>query len=303
MKRYCVNLECSEHQSKHLGSTVSGQVSRKGFFYRQCDRRYIQRFKCLVCKTQFSRATFDPDYRQHRREINERLFVFLASGGTQRRAAIYFETDRKTILRKLKILGARARADHQEWLVERFQDSPVEHMQFDDLETSEHTKCKPLSVTLAVRNKSREILDFQVKRMPAKGHLSKIARRKYGMRKDERPEGWNQLFKNLKPLLHPEALCESDENPHYPKHLKRYFPHAKHIRHKGARGAIVGQGELKKQKYDPLFSLNHTCAMLRANINRLFRKTWNTTKKVEALIDHLWIYVRYHNAVLVGPDL
>ncbi len=42
--------------------------------------------------------------------------------------------------------------------------------------------------------------------------------------------------------------------------------------------------------------------MLRANINRLFRKTWNTTKKVEALIDHLWIYVRYHNAVLVGSD-
>ncbi len=93
----------------------------------------------------------------------------------------------------------------------------IKHIQFDDLETAEHTKCKPLSVTLAVRNKSREIQDFQVKRMPAKGLLSKIARRKYGIRKDERPDGWNQLFKNLKPLLHPEALCESDENPHYPK--------------------------------------------------------------------------------------
>ncbi len=299
MKRYCVNLDCSEHQSRHLEGTVSGRISKKGTFYRICDRRYIQRFKCRVCKVQFSNATFDPDYRQHRREINQRLFLFLASGVTLRRAAMLLESDRKTIGRKLKILGARARTDHEEWLEERFSGSKVRHIQFDDLETLEHTKCKPLSVTLAVQNKSREILDFQVKRMPAKGMLAKVARRKYGKRNDERPEGWDQLFKNLIPILHPESVCESDENPHYPKYLRRYLPSAKHIRHKGARGAVTGQGELKKQKFDPLFSLNHTCAMLRANISRLFRKTWNTTKKIERLVDHMWIYVTYHNTVLV----
>ncbi len=303
MKRYCINLDCSEHQSKHLEGIVSGRVSKKGTFYRLSDRRYIQRFKCLVCRVQFSKATFAPDFRQHRREINERLFLFLGSGVTQRRAAILLKTDRMTISRKIKILGAQSKADHQEWLEERFQDKPIRQIQIDDLETSEHTKCKPLSVTIAVRKGGREILDFHVKRMPAKGLLSKVSRKKYGPRKDERPEGWDQLFKNLKPILHAEALCESDENPNYPKYLKRHVPNAKHVRFKGARGAIVGQGELKKQKYDPLFSLNHTCAMLRANINRLFRKTWSTTKKVEGLIDHLWIYVRYHNAVLVNPDV
>ncbi len=301
MNRYCINLDCSQHQSRHPGGSVSGRVSKKGTFYRRCDRRYIQRFKCTVCKVQFSRATFDPDYRQHRREINERLFLFLASGGTQRRAAILLKTDRMTIRRKLKILGARAKADHEEWLEHRFQEASIKHIQFDDLETSEHTKCKPLSVTLAVRNRSREIIDFQVKRMPARGLLARIARKKYGPRKDERSEGWDLLFRNLKPLLHPEVLCESDENPHYPKYLKRHLPGAKHVRYKGARAATVGQGELKKQRFDPLFSLNHTCAMLRANVSRLFRRTWNTTKKVEGLIDHLWIYVRYHNTVLVSP--
>ena len=303
MKRYCINLDCTEHQSRHLEGTVSGRVSKKGTFYRQCDRRYIQRFKCLVCRLQFSKATFEPDYRQHRREINERLFLLLGSGVTQRRAAILLKTDRMTIRRKLIVLGARAKVDHQEWLEERFQGTPIKHIQFDDLETSEHTKCKPLSVTIAVRHKTREILDFQVKRMPAKGLLSKIARKKYGPRKDERPDGWDQLFKNLNPILHPEALCESDENPHYPKYLRKHMPSAKHVRYKGARGAIVGQGELKKLGFDPLFSLNHTCAMLRANINRLFRKTWSTTKKVEGLTDHLWIYVRYHNTVLVNSDV
>ena len=302
MKRYCVNLDCSEHQSRHLESAVSGRVSKKGTFYRRCDRRYIQRFKCLVCKLQFSKATFDPDYRQRRREINHQLFLLLSSGITQRRAAILLLTDRMTVSRKLKILGARARDEHGDWLEERFQEAQIKEIQFDDLETSEHTKCKPVSITLAVHKITREILDFQVKRMPAKGLLAKMSRKKYGPRKDERPQGWNQLHKNLTPFLRVDALCESDENPHYPKYVNKYLPGATHVRHKGARGAIVGQGELKKQGFDPLFSLNHTCAMLRANINRLFRKTWSTTKKIEGLVDHLWIYVRYHNTVLIKLD-
>ena len=62
---------------------------------------------------------------------------------------------------------------------------------------------------------------------------------------------------------------------------------------------MVGQGELKKIGKDPLFSLNHTAAMLRANINRLFRRTWRTTKKPERLADHIALYVWYHNSELI----
>jgi hypothetical protein len=61
---------------------------------------------------------------------------------------------------------------------------------------------------------------------------------------------------------------------------------------------VTGQGELKKTTHDPLFAINHTLAMLRANINRLIRRTWCTTKKPERLIDHLWIYIRYHNTLI-----
>ena len=63
---------------------------------------------------------------------------------------------------------------------------------------------------------------------------------------------------------------------------------------------MTGQGELKKLRFDPLFALNHTCAMLRANINRLFRRTWCTTKKKECLEDHLAVYMDFHNRVLLA---
>jgi hypothetical protein len=42
--------------------------------------------------------------------------------------------------------------------------------------------------------------------------------------------------------------------------------------------------------------------MLRANMNRLFRKTWCTTKTPAGLIDHLSLYVGYHNRVLTDQS-
>jgi hypothetical protein len=201
------------------------------------------------------------------------------------------------VVRKFRFLAAQARLEHESWL-RSLEKAPLELVQFDDLETSEHTKCKPLSVALAVEPGTRKVLGFQVSQMPAKGLLSKVAFRKYGPRPDLRAQGWNALFQSLKPVVSPTALWYSDQNPHYPIHLKRHHPLARHKTTPGGRGCIAGQGELKKLVFDPLFSLNHSCAMLRANLNRLFRRTWCTSKTRQGLIDHLSLYVRFHNEVL-----
>jgi len=178
---------------------------------------------------------------------------------------------------------------------------PAEVMAFDDMETAEHSKLKPLSITLAVEVRSRRILGLEVSRMPAKGHLARMSRKKYGVRKDERARGRQKLFARLSPLVAENAIIKSDENPHYPDDVKRFFPHAQHLPEKGQRGSVAGQGELKRVRFDPLFHLNHTCAMLRANVNRLFRKTWCLTKKPEKLALHLAMYAVYHNLSLLKP--
>jgi hypothetical protein len=192
------------------------------------------------------------------------------------------------------------RQKHKEWLRKSYQDDPLDSIQFDDLETAEHTKCKPLSVALAIDPKTRRILNFQVNQMPAKGLLAKTALRKYGYRKDERALGWNQMMRDLVPLMKENGILHSDDNPHYPKFVKLHHPKARHETVKGGRGSLSGQGELKKLFFDPLFALNHTCAMLRANLNRLFRRTWCITKNKQGLIDHLSLYVNYHNRVLTA---
>ena len=214
-----------------------------------------------------------------------------------RRISLHLNIHRTTVARKLKFLSTQARIEHPDSLRD-FELKKSIHIQFDDLETSEHTKCKPLSVCLAVDQKSRKILAFEVSLMPAKGPLAEISRKKYGYRPDHRKIGLDGMFKKLKPFTNESTIFTSDEHTYYPKSLKKHFPNHTHIRVKSRRACIAGQGELKKLIYDPLFSLNHTCAMLRANMSRLIRRTWCTTKKRESLLDHLFIYAVFHNEVL-----
>ena len=212
-----------------------------------------------------------------------------------RRAGRLLRVHRITVARKLHFLAHRAR---EELNLERRSWRRLSGFEFDELETFEHSKCKPLSVVLAVVPKQRKILGFEVAAMPAKGPLTKMAQRRYGYRPDRRRKALDTLFQRLRPLMREKPVIRSDQNPRYPSLVGQYFPGAKHVTVEGRRGCVTGQGELKRGGFDPLFSLNHTFAMLRANVNRLIRKTWCTTKKAEALADHLAIYAHYHNTVL-----
>jgi hypothetical protein len=278
----------------HEQGPDAGLIIRYGYFYRNSDNLKIKRYRCKNCEQTFSDASFDSCFKQKKRHLNPVLELLLCSGVSQRRSVFLLGVNSKTIVRKFRFLSREAKKRHEKWLSE-LPKSALHHIQFDDLETSEHTKCKPLSVTLGVEPMSRKILSFKVSQMPAKGKLSKIAFKKYGFREDQRKQGWDEFFKTLIPVAHEQSIFTSDENPHYRKLLKKHHPFCTHKTVKGRRAAVVGQGELKKGGFDPIFSVNHTCAMLRANMNRLFRRTWCTTKNKQGLIDHLNMYVSFHN--------
>ena len=282
----------------HLSDPISQRPVRFGSFYRSSDSRLIRRFRCKFCLRTFSRATFHPSYRQKKRRLNSRIFDLLGSGVSQRRQALLFGVSKNTLARKLVFLGKQALREHEAFVKEKARFLP--EVQFDELETFEHTKMKPISVPLVVDAKSRTILGFQVCSMPAKGLLAEKSRRKYGHRIDQRPQALNELMKEFKPWVSSTTIIRSDSNPAYPGIVKKHYPKLTHELEISRRGSTTGQGELKVGGHDPLFSLNHTCAMLRANINRLFRKTWCTTKRIQSLIYHLAIYVVFHNRRLTA---
>jgi transposase-like protein len=292
MEHICPNPACNSSRTK-----------KAGFFHRSSDGKDVQRRKCLACGHTFSEATGTPEFGQKKRHLNDVIFALLASGGSLNRTARNLGTNRKTVFRKLCFLGARCAALNRE---HNQSQAPATHVQFDEMETFVHTKCKPVSIALAVEDGTRRIMGLQVSAMPAKGMLAGISRAKYGPRPDERGQGLRKLFEELFPLCGRKVALLSDKCPRYEPAVRKAIKRSPgsevdYRQTKGARGCVTGQGELKRLVRDPLFSLNHTCAMFRAWVNRLFRRTWNTTKKVSRLEHHLHIYAYYHNTRLLKP--
>ena len=280
------------------GNNSGGSTKKYGSYRRKSDSRVIQRYYCKICQKTYSLALNDPAYNHKKRRINYPLRQLLASCVSQRRAALILGVTRRTVARKLIYLGNLCRDEHRSYLESREQQ--VENIQFDELQTIEHSKCKPLSVAVAVSVSDRKILGMEVSSMPATGHLAKFSRRKYGRRPDHRQRGLKRLFTTISPTLSANPTIRSDEHPYYKPIVTKLISKAIYKQTKGVSSAITGQGELKKQRRDPLFYINHTLAMLRANINRLVRKTWCTTKDPRRLADHLAIYMQVHNSLLTA---
>lgn len=300
---FCPYEGCPGHECATRGGPKTGRIVRKGSYYRREDSRWIPRWRCLDCGRSFGSSRLLPCFRQKKRRLNSSVALLLGSGVSLRRTALLLGVNVKTVVRKFLYESAQAKAQRVAELERmRRQGRQFEELQFDEMESFERSKCLPLSIPLVVLPGSRKILDFKVVSMPAKGPLARISLKKYGKRADDREAGARELFESLSPLVHPKCRITTDQNPKYPRWIREHFATVRHKTIKGKRGCVVGQGELKRVVFDPLFSFNHTAAMIRANVNRLFRRTWCTTKRPDRLAAHLELYARLHNSVLT-PDV
>ena len=270
---------------------------KKGFYRRKQDSREVQRFYCCKCRCYFSSQTYKSNFKDQKSRVNTPLLRLLCSGVSQRRCAKVLFINQKTVARKIRKLARACREYNHSF---KSTSLPVQSFLFDEMETFEHSKCKPLSIGVSVEYESRRILSMKVASMPAKGLLAKKARKKYGYRKDDRRKAISALLEEIKVSSISRPEIRSDMNPRYDRLVSQVFPKGWYHQYKGRRGCVVGQGELKRGGYDPLFYLNHTCAMIRDNLKRLSRRTWCTTKKKAGLIDLLDIYQYYHNHTLLS---
>lgn len=289
MKRKCPNKNCHYYQLPDF-------IIKDGFFFRKNDSRKIQRYKCKNCKIKFSNSSGSLEFAQKKRRINHKLYKLLGSKISQRRAALILGVNKNTIARKVKYLGEKYRRENAKQLSKKRE---VTHLQIDDLITKEKTKLKPVSISLAVDGETGAILGAEVSQIPSFGHLSKLSKKKYGFRKCHHRKGLENLFEKITPSINSYAQIRSDEHAKYPEFIQKYLPHSNHQTFKSERACVVGQGELKKVRYDPLFKVNHACAMMRDGISTLVRKTWSVTQKLERLRDLVEIFIHYFNNVLI----
>lgn len=288
MKRSCPEIHCK-----------SDKIIKNGHYYRANDARKVQRFKCRCCGKQFSSSTGTLEFGQKKRRVNFLLLKLFAAKVTQRRAARIAGVNKVTVARKFDYWAKRS-AIKNERFRKKLEYSKALHIQFDDLITKEKTKLKPLSVTVVSDADRRFILSAIPCQIASFGHLAKISKRKYGPRKSYHRENLNNVFKQIQPIVSERAVIDSDEHVNYEPIVRRYFPEADYRQFESERGCIAGQGELKRTRFDPLYSVNHSLAMMRDGISTMVRRTWCTTQDPQRLKGHLEIFMYYYNQIYLG---
>jgi transposase-like protein len=272
---------------------LKNHFKKKGYYYRRISKTYIPRYFCFDCRKHFSTRTLSKTYRQKRPDLNRQVYNYLTSGVTLRRTTQMLGCSYQTVYKKYLWLSQLAKNYHS---TQEFQ---IKELQFDEMESIEHTKLKPLTIALAVSD-DYKVLGVNVGTIPAKGHLSAISIRKYGPRENQSSLVVTELLKNLK--VRPQGLdfiIKSDSKFEYKRIAQQVFPLKKHLIHI-ARVQKDKKREMKYLKsekiiFDPIFALNQRMAKFRDHIKRLTRRSWCTTKKRENLENHIYLYMADNN--------
>lgn len=173
----------------------------------------------------------------------------------------------------------------------------VHEIYLDEMESIEHTKLKPITIPLLV-DQNQRILGVSAGVIPAKGLLAEMSVKKYGKRASESEPKIEQILKTLPKNIIPQ-IVKSDGNILYKKLIQKKWKNILHEVYVRKTDKQIEQPHLKfeKKRFDPMFAINQRCAKLRADVNRLIRRSWSTTKKVENLERHLLIYCCYNNGI------
>jgi transposase-like protein len=279
---------------------VPFEYARAGTYVRRVDGRIVPRFRCRVCGKRFSEQTFRGDYRHKKPHLNEALYHLLVGKVTLRQSARSLGCNRKAVDRRIPLLGKIARAVHERLAPDRNDAAFLQGgFVLDELETyAESRRNNPLTAPAVVHKRSFFVVHTEVGLLPRRG----------GKGRDEAPpkplSAEEEAARNAGSKVAVAACCTAlaelapesgtvvvatDMKPTYPGLLREAF---------GARLVHdLTHSEEVRNRWNPLFAVNHTFAMLRDGVSRLVRETWAASKRAARLRDHLWVWVSYRNYI------
>ena len=288
----CPNGHCSQHTSP-----VPQFFIRRGYYHPLCRPRPVPRFICRTCRRGFSRQTFRADYRDHRPDLNARLFVSIASGVGLRQTARNLgisprccELKFRKVARHLQHLNLNLRGPLPEG----------SRLQFDELETYEGRRnTRPLSVPVLIDRDTRFLIWAESATIRPHGKMSEPRKRaiadderRFGPRQDTSRAAIRRTLEHGARLVEEleKVVLETDEKSTYPGLAAEVFG-ADRLEHR------TTNSQLARMTWNPLFPINHTEAMLRDLSGRLRRESWLSSKQRRYLDLGLHLAMAYRNYV------
>lgn len=276
---FCPNKNCINYSSPK-----ETWYRKKGYYKTRHNGQPVPRYQCKVCKQNFSSHTFLDTHRQHRPEVNLSIFKMLCGGISQRRCAKILGIHRRTIIKRFRWLAFKARTIHEDFLKSGV--LKTNYVQFDEMQSYEFDSCLPLSIALAVRYKTGQIIDAQVGQHNATGYLANLAHFKYEKRADTRERACRETMQRIKLVAsNPGITIATDKRSAYRTIIVEEIPKAQH----------KTKSRVKNEDRDPLFILNQKCAKARHDNARLHRCSWATSKRAWGLQMQLDLFIAAEN--------
>lgn len=291
----CPNPLCDSQREE-----VEFSFQHVGSYARKCDRRVVRRFKCCLCGKRCSEQTFRADYRQKRPDLNVACLGLFVAKVTLRQAARTLGCNRKSVRRRVPLLGAICWAAHQHLAPRRDGAAFLQGgFLMDELETyATSRRNNPLTVPVLIHRASFFVLYADVGPLPRRGGKGRDEATPAPLTESaeaERNAGSKRAVamcvKALAALVPEEGAVRvgTDLKPTYPPLLRAAL--GERLRHRRTHSKMV------RNRRNPLFRINHTLAMLRDGVSRLVRETWAASKRARWLRWHLWSWIGYRNYV------
>ena len=288
----CPHRHCPNHVRPR-----SRFFTAHGSYRSLCRAHPIPRFRCKACRRTFSRQTFRMDYRDHRPDLNARLFQSLASGLGLRQSSRNLRLSLRCTELKFRKIARHLRRLNLN-LRENLTGKAC--FQLDEIETYEGRRnSRPLSVPLLIETKSRFVIWAEAASIRARGKMTSARRAKLveeekrlGRRRDHSRASLRRTLRRGAALARglEEILFQTDRKSAYPALLRQAF---------GRERVVHSQtsSRLARTVSNPLFPINQTEALARDLTGRLRRESWLGSKKRRYLDLGLQIFLAYRNYV------
>ena len=288
----CPYRHCREHKALSPGA-----LRPWGSYQPKCRAHPVPRFRCTSCERTFSRQSFRMDFRDHRPDLNARLFEFLISGAGLRQSSRILKLSLRCTELKFRKLARHLRRLNLNLQAEL---SPKSILQFDEFETFEGTRVvRPLTIAFLIEKETRFLVWAESARIPVRSRRSKkrkalkLSPEEQRRRKaDGSRSGIERTLRRGAALTSAAASVqlETDKKSSYVTLGKQVFGEAR-LKHSRTSSRLV------RDEKNPLFAINQAEAMARDLLGRLRRDSWLASKKRRYLDLALAMYASWRNLV------
>ena len=242
-------------------------------------RGKAQRYECKTCNKTFTKRNESINYRKRKQHLREKITTLYCEGMSLRAICRALKIHRKTVTKYFIENSDKA------WLnnMRRLREGGIitTYVQFDELETFEHTKKRPLGVQVSIRAKTGEIIHTKVCKIPVKAlSVSKDYIVKWNKNIDRR-QAIADLLWNTKHALKKDFASIACDGARLPAKIAESVFFDKQFN-------VIATKTRNKR-------IDLTFLKMRQDISRLRRRTLATTKKRDNLQKHLDLYTDYHN--------